>query len=105
MENRWQAITDAVHTQGGTIFMQLWHCGRAFHSRFHSGASAVAPSAIAINGDYIHTPNGPNKPGLTVWRFTPPTVICWMSFSNRKPTTAPIAMAAASKIVTACWAK
>lgn len=58
MESRWRPITDAVHAKGGTIFMQLWHCGRASHSSFHDGEPAVAPSAIAINGDYIHTPNG-----------------------------------------------
>lgn len=38
--------------------MQLWHCGRASHSSFHDGKPAVAPSAILINGDYIHTPKG-----------------------------------------------
>ncbi len=38
--------------------MQFWHCGRASHSSFHGGRAAVAPSAIAINGDYIHTPKG-----------------------------------------------
>ncbi len=38
--------------------MQLWHCGRASHSSFHNGKPAVAPSAIKINGDYIHTPKG-----------------------------------------------
>lgn len=38
--------------------MQLWHCGRASHSDFHGGESAVAASAIAINGDHIHTPLG-----------------------------------------------
>ncbi|TWT49565.1 N-ethylmaleimide reductase [Rubripirellula amarantea] len=58
MENGWTQITDAVHEQGGTIFMQLWHCGRASHSSFHNGDRAVAPSAIAIEGEYIHTPKG-----------------------------------------------
>ena len=47
-----------MHQQGGLIFLQLWHCGRASHSGFHGGKPAVAPSAIQINGDYIHTPTG-----------------------------------------------
>ncbi|MGB0717379.1 MAG: hypothetical protein ACPGXK_15990, partial [Phycisphaerae bacterium] len=58
MEAGWRLVVDAVHAQGGKIFLQLWHCGRASHSSFHDGAPAVAPSAIKINGEYIHTPQG-----------------------------------------------
>lgn len=58
MATTWRLVTEAVHAKGGTIFLQLWHCGRASHSSFHGGDPAVAPSAIAINGDYIHTPKG-----------------------------------------------
>lgn len=58
MAECWQQITKAVHARGGTIFLQLWHCGRASHSSFHRGKLAVAPSAIAINETYIHTPKG-----------------------------------------------
>lgn len=54
----WKKIVDQVHRAGGKIFLQLWHCGRASHSSFHNGDPAVAPSAIEINGDYIHTPKG-----------------------------------------------
>jgi len=32
--------------------------GRASHSSFHNGKPAVAPSAIKINEEYIHTPTG-----------------------------------------------
>jgi 2,4-dienoyl-CoA reductase-like NADH-dependent reductase (Old Yellow Enzyme family) len=58
MVEGWKLTTEAVHAKGGKIFLQLWHCGRASHSSFHNGKPAVAPSAIAINGDYIHTPKG-----------------------------------------------
>ena len=58
MVEGWRLSTEAVHARGGKIFLQLWHCGRASHSSFHNGEPAVAPSAIAINGDYIHTPRG-----------------------------------------------
>lgn len=58
MVEGWKLTTEAVHAKRGKIFMQLWHCGRASHSSFHNGEPAVAPSAIAINGDYIHTPKG-----------------------------------------------
>ena len=41
------------------MFLQLWHCGRASHSSFHPEEGApVAPSAVKLNGDYIHTPLG-----------------------------------------------
>ena len=58
MTDGWRQVVDAVHAQGGSIFLQLWHCGRASHSSFHGGELSVAPSAIAINGEYIHTPTG-----------------------------------------------
>ena len=55
----WQQVTASVRAQGTPMFLQLWHCGRASHSSFHeNGDRAVAPSAIAINEEYIHTPVG-----------------------------------------------
>lgn len=54
----WAPVVDAIHEAGSRVFLQLWHMGRASHSSFHDGAPAVAPSAIKINGDYIHTPAG-----------------------------------------------
>ena len=55
----WRLTTKAVHDQGGKIFLQLWHCGRASHTSFHPELGLpVAPSAIKLNGEYIHTPGG-----------------------------------------------
>ena len=54
----WKQTTEAVHEAGGVVFLQLWHCGRASHSSFHNGDLSVAPSAIKINDEYIHTPIG-----------------------------------------------
>jgi len=55
----WRLVVDAVHAKGAPIFLQLWHCGRASHSSFHEREGLpVAPSAIKIPGDYIHTPIG-----------------------------------------------
>jgi len=54
----WKTVTDSVHAAGGKIFIQLWHCGRASHPAFHGGEKHVAPSAIKIEGDGIHTPDG-----------------------------------------------
>lgn len=58
MAEGWKHTTKAVHEHGAKIFLQLWHCGRASHSSFHNGKPAVAPSAIKINEEYIHTPTG-----------------------------------------------
>ncbi len=61
MVDGWRIVTDAVHAEGGRIFLQLWHMGRASHSDFHNGELPVGPSAIPINGDGIHTPDGQKK--------------------------------------------
>ncbi|MCG6156440.1 alkene reductase [Rubinisphaera margarita] len=58
MTKAWKTITTAVHKNGGRIFLQLWHMGRASHSSFHNGELPVAPSAIKIEGDGLYTPNG-----------------------------------------------
>jgi N-ethylmaleimide reductase len=55
----WKLVVDAVHAKGTPIFLQLWHCGRASHSTFHEKEGLpVAPSAIKMGADYIHTPIG-----------------------------------------------
>jgi N-ethylmaleimide reductase len=55
----WKRVVAAVHAEGCPIFLQLWHCGRASHSSFHeNGELPVAPSAVRLNGEYIHTPTG-----------------------------------------------
>lgn len=53
----WRLVTDAVHEQGGRIFLQLWHSGRVSHSSLLGGELPVAPSAIAGVGS-LHTPVG-----------------------------------------------
>jgi N-ethylmaleimide reductase len=54
----WKQVTDAVHAKGGQIILQIWHGGRACHPLMNDGAIPVAPSAIPITNDEIHTPNG-----------------------------------------------
>ncbi len=47
----WKAVTDAVHANGGKIFVQLMHTGRIGHAlNLPEGAKVVAPSAIAAPG-------------------------------------------------------
>ncbi|EAU42764.1 NADH:flavin oxidoreductase/NADH oxidase [Fulvimarina pelagi HTCC2506] len=43
----WKRVTDAVHAEGGKIFMQLWHVGRISHPDLqHGGRLPVSASAI-----------------------------------------------------------
>lgn len=53
----WETVTDAVHREGGIIFMQLWHVGRVSHRDFHGGELPVAPSALPVKGQ-SYTPSG-----------------------------------------------
>lgn len=54
----WRLTTEAVHQAGGRIFLQLWHGGRACHPLLNQGKQPVAPSALAITGDEVRTPEG-----------------------------------------------
>lgn len=57
----WRQVTDAVHAEGGRIFLQLWHVGRISHPSFQpDGALPVAPSAIRAAGQAM-TNEGPKQ--------------------------------------------
>jgi N-ethylmaleimide reductase len=48
----WKAITDAVHSKGAKIFVQLMHTGRVSHSlNLPEKAKVLAPSAISAPGE------------------------------------------------------
>ncbi|HPT50039.1 MAG TPA: alkene reductase [Accumulibacter sp.] len=40
----WRAVTDAVHAEGGRIFIQLWHVGRISHVSLLPGGAAPVSS-------------------------------------------------------------
>lgn len=54
----WKKVTEKLAPTGTPLFLQLWHCGRASHSDFHNGELPVSASAVKLNGDEIHTPEG-----------------------------------------------
>ena len=50
----WQKVTDAVHDDGGYIYLQLWYCGRISHpDLLPDKQTPVAPSAIKPEGEAI----------------------------------------------------
>jgi N-ethylmaleimide reductase len=50
----WRQVTEAVHREGGRIYLQLWHVGRISHpSTQVGGALPVAPSAIPAEGEVV----------------------------------------------------
>jgi len=54
----WRAVSDAVHAQGGRLFIQLMHAGRLSHpDNTPHHRQAVAPSAIG-SGAQMFTPTG-----------------------------------------------
>ncbi len=53
----WKKVTEAVHEEGGKIFIQLWHVGRISHPKFHGGEKPLAPSAVNPNAK-VFTPEG-----------------------------------------------
>ena len=47
----WKPITDAVHAEGGRIFLQIMHTGRIAHEDNLNGETPIAPSAgMAADG-------------------------------------------------------
>jgi len=51
----WTAVTEAVHAEGGAIFLQLAHTGSSSHPDFRGGDLPVAPSAVNPGGK-VFTP-------------------------------------------------
>jgi len=57
-EAGWKQVTEAVHKEGGRIFLQLWHMGRVSHPFFQDNNELpVAPSAIIAEGSNRSLPD------------------------------------------------
>lgn len=64
----WKRVTQAVHAEGGRIFMQIWHVGRVSDPAFLDGRLPEAPSAIAPEGHVSLL--RPKKPFVTPHAMT-----------------------------------
>jgi len=56
----WKIVTDAVHKEGGKMFCQLWHMGRAGHSDLF-GDVPLSASALPLTGE-VTVENHVKKP-------------------------------------------
>lgn len=53
----WKKTVEAVHNEGGKIFIQLWHCGSMSHPDFHNGEKPLSASDVNPN-EKSYTPQG-----------------------------------------------
>ncbi|KAK1417428.1 hypothetical protein QVD17_26555 [Tagetes erecta] len=60
----WKKVVDAVHKQGGIIFCQLWHVGRASHQVYQPGGGApISSTKKSISNKWkILMPNATYSP-------------------------------------------
>ncbi|WP_346860061.1 alkene reductase [uncultured Draconibacterium sp.] len=58
----WKLTTNAVHENGGKIFAQLMHTGRASHpDNMEENTEVLAPSAVGLSGEMWTDQNGLQK--------------------------------------------
>jgi N-ethylmaleimide reductase len=61
----WKKVTEAVHREGGHIFVQLMHSGRIAHpANMHMSGEPVAPSAIRAQGEMYTDTEGMQQNAL-----------------------------------------
>ncbi len=66
----WKKVTDAAHSKGAKIFVQLMHTGRIGHpNNLPPGASVIGPSAVVAPGEMYTDAEGP-KPHPTPQAMT-----------------------------------
>jgi N-ethylmaleimide reductase len=56
----WKRVADAIHAEGGRVFLQMWHVGRVSHPTLQPhGGLPVGPSAMPVPGQtYIEGSHG-----------------------------------------------
>lgn len=62
-EDGWRKVTTAVHEQGGKIFAQLWHVGRASHTSLQpGGATPVSSTSSRAENSFSYVFGDDGKP-------------------------------------------
>ena len=56
-QQAWLEVTQAVHSKGGHIFLQLWHMGAVVTPDFIDGKQPVSSSNVTLQGQ-LRTPKG-----------------------------------------------
>lgn len=69
----WTRIADAVHKEGGRIFVQLWHMGSTVHPDFLNGELPVSSFAIKLQGS-LTTPKGRDREFVVPQALTKPQI-------------------------------
>ncbi|KAG3137735.1 hypothetical protein PI124_g16649 [Phytophthora idaei] len=54
----WRKVVDAVHAEGGKMFLQLWHMGRQSHPSFHPNNEVVSCSSSCYAEGRTHDAHG-----------------------------------------------
>ena len=61
----WRKVTEAVHAEGGVIFAQLWHVGRASHASLQAdGQAPVSSTSQASDKIMVFALDAEGKPGF-----------------------------------------
>ncbi len=59
----WKKVTEAVHEQGGKIFLQIMHTGRVSHpDNMPVGSTILAPSPLTLEGEQMYTDQNGMQP-------------------------------------------
>lgn len=61
----WRKVTDAVHSEGGKIILQLWHVGRVSSSKVN-GLQPLAPSPIIAKDTQVYVFDTPESKDATM---------------------------------------
>lgn len=59
-QSGWAKVAQSVRSEGGTMFLQLWHMGSTVHPDFLGGDQPVSSSSVALTGE-VPTPDGETK--------------------------------------------
>ncbi|MEZ7829609.1 alkene reductase [Brachymonas denitrificans] len=90
----WRTVTEAVHAEGGTIFAQLWHVGRASHASLQpNGQAPLSSTSQASDKIMTFALDAEGKPG-----FVPATPPRAMTTAEVQQTVQDFAQAAANAI-------